>query len=715
MNGISKVFSAVLTGAMVASFVPAAAFAQSSDVTESGTLAVVEALPASVHGDCKGATLPSDTFVTLDEEGAGSTGESSGNATTTDIVYVDTSIQPGEWVEGTYSTFEEAVAKAPDGFIIQLKSDAVVTETSTVTNKSLIIDLNEHSITSTAEGATLLAVASGASVTLQNGIVNADDAYTLFVGEGGSLTAVDCQITAGDGCGIHNIGGTFTATKCSILSNSADSYSLYSKRGTNTLGECVVGGSPYASIYTDLGSLVLQGKCEVAAGVSSVAMYVLGAGNAVIEQESVVSGTVYLGESVVNDEADEAEIAADNANASADADEGIMPELTVTVYGKITSETGLCIFTEDTNVCQPHVQIHEGAVLESTATSDTYAKGAICIGDSGVLLMDGGSVTGSDFAVLASKGYIEVTGGTLNVTSSEGDIVLTDTYAIDMVEYPNTIAEVAAQATIAAASSSDLAVPVTVGVSGEEGKYVPVQVNVSYAPGKSTVAGVRVILVNEDGTETPLDELALSEDNLVVGLPAGYPVIKVVDESYEFTDVESGVWYDGPVSYVSSRGIMTGFGGSEFGPNVELTRGMMVELLNKYASRFVDYDQTNVAEGVFSDTAGKWYEASANWGAAKGITTGYQDGTFDGDTSITREQAVTMLWRYANKTEADLAVLDGFEDASQVSDYAKEAFAWAVNRGIISGKDDGTLSPNDVATRAEIATMIQRFCCTALG
>ena len=124
------------------------------------------------------------------------------------------------------------------------------------------------------------------------------------------------------------------------------------------------------------------------------------------------------------------------------------------------------------------------------------------------------------------------------------------------------------------------------------------------------------------------------------------------------------------------------------------------------------------AESVFADVpAGQWFSDAIMWAWQEGIITGYTEGPkaglFGTADTITREQVATMLYRYAEKKGYDLTVSNAWEafgDADKVSEFAREGMAWAVNQGIISGKEDtGTLEPVQNIARAEMATMLMRF------
>ena len=175
----------------------------------------------------------------------------------------------------------------------------------------------------------------------------------------------------------------------------------------------------------------------------------------------------------------------------------------------------------------------------------------------------------------------------------------------------------------------------------------------------------------------------------------------------EFKDVQRGDWFVDAVEYVSTRGMMNGSGG-EFRPNERLTRAMIAQIL---------YNLEGAAGGVpanFPDiTADDWCAAAVGWASQSGIMSGYSSGLFGANDSITREQLALTLYRYAQRKGYDLnaaAEFSGFADRAAVSDWALPAMRWAVANGLISGKSDGRLDAHGTATRAEVASILMRFC-----
>ena len=161
-------------------------------------------------------------------------------------------------------------------------------------------------------------------------------------------------------------------------------------------------------------------------------------------------------------------------------------------------------------------------------------------------------------------------------------------------------------------------------------------------------------------------------------------------ESKSFSDVKTGDWYADAVKYVTDKGLMNGTDDNQFSPSATTTRAMLMTVLARYAGE---------------DTTGgaTWYEKSMEWAKAKGVS----DGT-NPNANITREQLVTMMYRYAGSPKAD-GKLDSFSDAASVSTYAADAMQWAVANGIVNGSN-GKLSPQNNATRAEVAAILMRFC-----
>lgn len=175
-----------------------------------------------------------------------------------------------------------------------------------------------------------------------------------------------------------------------------------------------------------------------------------------------------------------------------------------------------------------------------------------------------------------------------------------------------------------------------------------------------------------------------------------------------FKDVASTAWYYNAVDYVSSHGIMSGVGNNAFSPETTLTRAQLCQILYNIEKK------PYAGNGSFADVdASAWYSGAVNWAAKQGIVNGVGNGLFEPENSVSREQMVTILYRYAmykNYSLSDLVSLADYSDASLIGSWAQDAMQWAVSEGIISGTTETTISPQGTATRAQAATMLMRFC-----
>ena len=101
-----------------------------------------------------------------------------------------------------------------------------------------------------------------------------------------------------------------------------------------------------------------------------------------------------------------------------------------------------------------------------------------------------------------------------------------------------------------------------------------------------------------------------------------------------------------------------------------------------------------------------------NWAASVGVVNGFDDGTFQPNAAITREQLAAILRNYAQYKGLDVTAsgdLAHYSDAASISDWAKESVVWAVDQGLISGMTVNTLQPQGLSTRAQVAAVLQRY------
>lgn len=177
-----------------------------------------------------------------------------------------------------------------------------------------------------------------------------------------------------------------------------------------------------------------------------------------------------------------------------------------------------------------------------------------------------------------------------------------------------------------------------------------------------------------------------------------------------FADVASDAWYAQAVAYVYERDMMGGYSDQVFAPNDTLSRAQLAQILYNLEGR----PQVDLGELTYTDVSpDAWYASAICWAAQAGVLQGYGGGRMGPQDSITREQLAAMLYRYAQSEGYDVtgrADLEGYADLSQVSSYAQAPLAWAVSQGIVGGTTPVTLDPRGMATRAQGAAMLMRFC-----
>ena len=175
-----------------------------------------------------------------------------------------------------------------------------------------------------------------------------------------------------------------------------------------------------------------------------------------------------------------------------------------------------------------------------------------------------------------------------------------------------------------------------------------------------------------------------------------------------FKDVDQTQWYHEAVDYAIVNGLFNGTSKDTFEPNAAMTRGMLVTVLHR-----MEGTPAPKAAAKFTDLTQAWYKDAVAWAAENGIVNGMSDTVFAPDQEVTREQAMTMLMRYAKYKGMDvskLADLAGFTDGASVSGWAKDAVCWAVAAKLIQGMPDGSIQPQGKCTRAQVATILMRFC-----
>lgn len=231
-------------------------------------------------------------------------------------------------------------------------------------------------------------------------------------------------------------------------------------------------------------------------------------------------------------------------------------------------------------------------------------------------------------------------------------------------------------------------------------------------PDKTTMGGNGWIVsyITRFGSRKVVPWSIFSNGLFVFIAPAGGKY-EVTNNNQSFGDI-AGHWGEEQINFITSRSLFMGTGNNNFSPDMNMNRAMLVTVLHRL-------DGMQNKKGVmFNDIIeGQWYSDAVLWAAANNIVSGYSEGLFGPDDSITREQLATILYRYAAYLGLDTNIggsLTGFNDQDRVSDYAMEPMSWAVEKGLITGLPGKLLNPGGNATRAEVSAILMRFIDMAL-
>ena len=176
-----------------------------------------------------------------------------------------------------------------------------------------------------------------------------------------------------------------------------------------------------------------------------------------------------------------------------------------------------------------------------------------------------------------------------------------------------------------------------------------------------------------------------------------------------FVDID-GHWAEEEILAAYNAGLVNGIGGGYFAPDSEINRAAFVTMLYRMAGAPAVSDPTTAFVDVPADS---FYGAAVKWAVDNGITNGVSATAFAPGKSISRQEMMTMLWRYARNVEnrdvsaaADLSI---FTDGDTVASWAEAAMGWALAEGLLEGYPDGTVQPGTTAVRAQAAAIFCRY------
>ena len=205
-------------------------------------------------------------------------------------------------------------------------------------------------------------------------------------------------------------------------------------------------------------------------------------------------------------------------------------------------------------------------------------------------------------------------------------------------------------------------------------------------PVSNVKPGTVAVLVHADGTEEIVKNSLPTEDGIQLTVNGG-ATVKIVDNSKDFADTQDH-WAKDAIDFVSARGLVNGMNDSIYAPNASTTRAQLWTILARQNDADLNGGNT-------------WYEKAQLWSKDKGVSDGANpNGTID------RAQMVTMLWRAMGQSAAGSAA--NFTDVPADAYYA-QAVSWAVENGITAGVGNGRFDPNSTCTRGQIATFLYRY------
>lgn len=174
-----------------------------------------------------------------------------------------------------------------------------------------------------------------------------------------------------------------------------------------------------------------------------------------------------------------------------------------------------------------------------------------------------------------------------------------------------------------------------------------------------------------------------------------------------FTDLGENQWYESAIEYAYTHDIMEGMSETTFSPNTSLTRAQAVQILYN-----LEGQPTVTRTTSFADSTTHWAAKPIAWAEQTGVVDGYEDGTFRPENNVTRQEFAQMMYNYAAYKDYDLSAkgdLSQFTDGDSVQEWAVTAMSWANGNALINGHDDGTLEPGGTTTRAQAASILMRF------
>ena len=365
---------------------------------------------------------------------------------------------------------------------------------------------------------------------------------------------------------------------------------------------------------------------------------------------------------------------------------------TTTYTASITDAEGNVLSYFDT-LANAVKTVQDGQIITLLRTT---SEGTITVSRPVSFTIDPGTTTGSSYTIVAGSGYVlSVSGNTYTITAY---VPPTPVDPDDDNDHGSSSSTSVRRYNIEADAGrgGDISPDGRVRVRRGENQTFRITADDGWEIADVEVDGESVGAVSRYTFENVREDHTISATFRQTGA-------QTEEAQLPFLDVAEGAWYYDAVTYCYENGIMDGTSSVSFAPGMLLNRAMAAQVLYNLA------DGTASTAAGFPDVAASaWYADAVNWAAANGYVTGYDNGSFGPEDSLTREQLAVILYRYAGSPEPT-GSLDGFTDAASTSDYAVDALRWAVGEGLLTGKDGGRLDPAGTASRAELAQILARF------
>jgi hypothetical protein len=227
-----------------------------------------------------------------------------------------------------------------------------------------------------------------------------------------------------------------------------------------------------------------------------------------------------------------------------------------------------------------------------------------------------------------------------------------------------------------------------------------ISIPVSLPPGSNVYSTIAVV----DGKILPF---SLYKNNEVIIVTSHTGTYSVINNSNTFSDTV-GHWAENSILFISSRGLFSGTGAGMFTPNAPMTRSMFVQVL----ANIDGVDLSAYSSSRFSDvSADSWYMPAIEWAADLGLVDGINNEHFDPEVNITREQMARTLMNYIEYKQYSLPanISSSFNDEPDINTWALDAVNRLHQAGIIDGRAGNIFAPQDITTRAEVATVFAQF------